>query len=58
MNGPDFDEFEDDSGMMDYERQRWEEEQEILRADPGYTEWLNSIDELYEQEKDDGDYSF
>lgn len=56
--GPDIDEDEDEdqSGMMDYERHRWEEEQQMLRADPAFLVWLESIDKPYEQEMNHGDH--
>lgn len=42
------------SGAFDYERQQWEEE---LARDPGYVEWLKSIEAMaLEQEKDYGDH--
>lgn len=48
------------SGAFDYERQRFEEEQELLRADPAYREWLAFVDSYGamapEQEKDYGDH--
>ena len=37
-------EQEDESGLFDCERQHYEDEQEILRADPAFFEWLESID--------------
>ena len=39
----DMEEQENESGLLDYEAQRYEEEQEILRADPAFCEWLASI---------------
>jgi hypothetical protein len=36
------------------EQQRWEEEQQMLRDDPGYSEWLESVN-AQRKEQDHGD---
>lgn len=45
---------DNESGLLDYECQHWEEEQDILRADPAFNEWAASIEnqrtEEYESE--------
>ena len=40
------------SGAFDYERMRWDQEQELLRADPAYNEWLDYIDAKTKQERE------
>ncbi len=41
---------ENESGLFDAERRRWDEEQEMLKADPAYLEWLEMIDKRTNEE--------
>lgn len=47
---------DNESGAFDFERRRWDEEQEILRADPAYHEWLDSLN-TKRKETNDGNFS-
>ena len=38
--------------LEDTERRRWDEEQEILKADPGYQDWLDSLNKRTEEDCD------
>ena len=45
------DQQDNESGAFDYERMRWDEEQEILKADPGYRDWLDFLDAKTREER-------
>ena len=41
----------DDRQQMTDERERWDEDQEILKADPAFKFWLDSIDAMIRRER-------
>jgi hypothetical protein len=53
-------ELENESGMLDYEYECYEQAQKLLAADPAYSEWLdfiNARNSATSEDPSDRDYS-